>query len=112
LPVFVSYFSALFIWICLIAFLHKPPSQSSFSATKSKLSLPVWASWNWGKKYLSHTIYTNQGDFNNVLDLFRKYKFVDHDEGTSVLLSFGLLLHECWRAVEVEDDDEDSPKFL
>jgi len=112
LPVFVSYFSALFICICLIALLHKPPSQSSSSATKSKLSLPVWTSWDWGKKYLPHTIHTNRGDFNNALDLLRKYKFVDRDEGTSVILSFSLLLRECWRAVEVEDNDEDSPKFL
>jgi hypothetical protein len=37
---------------------------------------------------------------------------VDRAEGSLVVLGFGLLLRECWRAVEVEDDDEDSPEFL
>jgi hypothetical protein len=44
--------------------------------------------------------------------LLLKYKFADRDEGILVVLGFGLLLRECWRAVEVEDDDEHSPTFL
>ena len=37
---------------------------------------------------------------------------MDCDEGSLVVLGFGLLLCECWRAVEVEEDDEHSPDFL
>ena len=47
-----------------------------------------------------------------MLDLLQKSTFVDCNEGTLVVLGFGLLLRECWRAVEVEDDDENAPKFL
>ena len=47
-----------------------------------------------------------------VLDLLRTYTFANHKQGTSIALGFGLLLRECWVAVEVEDDDESSPKFL
>ena len=92
--------------------LHQASPHSSSSAEKSKLSLPIWASWDWGKTYLPHDIHTNQGEFDKALDLLYKYKFGDHDEGTSVVLGFGLLLRECWRAVEVEGDNEDSPRFL
>ena len=41
-----------------------------------------------------------------ALDLLQSYTFIDCDEGSLVVLGFGLLLHECWRAVEVEEDDE------
>ena len=37
---------------------------------------------------------------------------MDCDKGSLVVLGFGLLLCECWRAVEVEEDDEHSPDFL
>lgn len=44
--------------------------------------------------------------------MLQKSTFVDCNEGTLVVLGFGLLLRECWRAVEAEDDDENAPKFL
>lgn len=47
-----------------------------------------------------------------ALVLLHKYVFVDHNKGTHVVLAFDLLLQECWRAVKVEDDDENSPMFL
>ena len=46
-----------------------------------------------------------------ALDLLLEYPFLDRNDGTLVVLGFGLLLHECWRVVEMEDD-EDSPDFL
>lgn len=47
-----------------------------------------------------------------ALGLLRNYQFADHNKGTLVVLGFGLLLRECWRAIEVEDDDDDPPKLL
>jgi hypothetical protein len=47
-----------------------------------------------------------------VLRLLQEYEIADRDEGTSVVLGLGLLLRECWRAVEVDYDDDDAPKFL
>lgn len=44
--------------------------------------------------------------------MLREYKVADHDEGTCVVLGFGLLLREWWCAVEAEDDDESTPAFL
>jgi hypothetical protein len=37
---------------------------------------------------------------------------MDRDKGTSVALGLGLLWRDCWRAVELEDDDEDIPRFI
>jgi hypothetical protein len=50
--------------------------------------------------------------FYTALDSLQQYKFADYDEGTLVVLGFGLLLQECWRVVELENDNEDSPHFL
>lgn len=91
-------------------FIYKASPQSSSLAPELNLSLPIWASWDWGQKYLSPDIHT--GKFPLALDLLHKYTFVDQNEGTLIALGFGLLLRECWRAVEVEDDDETSPNFL
>jgi hypothetical protein len=51
-----------------------------------------------------------------VLNLLRTYSFAesfaDQNDMPFIVLGFGLLLRECGRAIEVEDDDEDAPKFL
>jgi len=47
-----------------------------------------------------------------ALEKLQRYTFMDCDEGSFVVFGFGLLLHECWRIVEVKDDDEDAPQFL
>jgi hypothetical protein len=74
--------------------------------------LPIWASWDWGEKYLPENTHVDKLEFTKELDLLRKYKFADCDKGSIVVLGFGLLLRDCWRALEVEDDDESSPNFL
>lgn len=111
LPAFVSYF---FIGLNLpnITLLRKTSAQSSSLDPESNLTLPIWASWDWGQKYLPRDIHTKPEEFQVALGLLRNYQFADHNKGTPVVLGFGLLLRECWRAIEVEDDDEDSPKFL
>lgn len=87
-------------------------AQSSSLASKSKLSLPTWASWDWDQKYLPHDVHIDLKEFDLAVGLLRDYEFDDCDKGIVVILGFGLLLRECWRAVEVERDDEDSPKYL
>ena len=81
-------------------------------ASKSKLCLPTWASWDWDQKYLSYDIHVDLNEFNLAVGLLRNYKFADCDKGILVVLGFGLLLRECWRAVEAERDDEDTPKYI
>jgi hypothetical protein len=76
------------------------------------LCLPIWASWDWGQKYLPENIHVDRLEFTKELDLLRKYKFADCDKGSIVVLGFGLLLRDCYRAMEVENDDESSPEFL
>jgi hypothetical protein len=52
-------------------------------------------------------------EFHAALDSLHKYTFAaDWDKASPVVLGFGLLLRDCWRAVEVEGDDEDAPMFL
>ena len=108
LPVSVSSFFSSYIWFCLITLIH----EASSSSLLPNRALPVWASWGWDKKYLSEDIHTRMPQFNVGLKSLQEYTFVDCDEGTSVVLGLGLLWRECWRAVKVEGDDEDFPKFL
>lgn len=111
LPVFVRQFFHLSMNFSN-TLIYKASLQSSSLAAKSKFSLPVWVSWDWDEKYLPKDIHTKWDEFRVAVDLLHGYKFADRDEGTLVVLGFGLLLRECWRAVEVEDDDETSPEFL
>ena len=90
----------------------KASAESSLSAPKSKLSLPVWASWDWGQKYLPINIHADRQEFGKEVDLLDGYMFADREAGTLITLALGLLLREYWRAVEVEDDDERAPEFL
>ena len=76
------------------------------------LSLPAWASWDWGEKYLPANIHADWQEFKKELNMLDKCKFADRNAGANIILGFGLLLRECWRAVEVEIDDESSPQFL
>jgi hypothetical protein len=85
------------------------------ASTFSKSSLPAWASWDWSQKYLPNEIHIgNDNDCNLVLDSLQETLLVDCNRniGTLIALGFGLLLRECWRAVEVEPDDESAPIFL
>jgi len=114
MPVLVSHF---FFAICMdqsnySTFIHKPSPQSSSLAAKPNLSLPAWAFWDWNQKYLPKDIHIRWHEFNVALEKLQEYTFVDRDEGSSVVLGFGLLVCECWRVVEVEDDDEDSSQFF
>lgn len=111
LPGVVSSFPPSLVNICLTIYC-KVPHESSLSATESMLCLPIWASWDWGQKYLPEKIHADKLEFSKELDLLHKYKFADCDKGTIVVLGFGLLLRDCWRALESENDDESSPKFL
>lgn len=69
-------------------------------------------SWDWGQQYLPRSIHTTLDEFHAALGLLQEYKFIDYNGATPAVLGFGLLLRECWRAVEVESDDEDAPNFL
>ncbi len=71
-------------------------------------------SWDWSQKYLPEDIHVKDGEFQTTLDLLERHRCVDYDEGCLIALGFGLLLRECWRAMEVEsdDDDQDTPNFL
>lgn len=90
----------------------KASSESSLLAPRSKLSLPVWASWDWGQKYLPANIHAGWQEFSKELELLDGYKFADCEAGSLIVLALGLLLRECWRAIELEEDDEDAPEFL
>lgn len=94
--------------------MYKPSLQSSsdLETSEPNLLLPLWASWNWSKTYLSDDIHTKYAAFARELNILCKYTFTDRDEGILVVLGLGLLLRECWRAVEAEGDDENIPRFV
>lgn len=100
------------IYLTALYMCCKASAESSLSAPKSKLSLPVWASWDWGEKYLPMNIHAGWQEFGKELELLDRYMFADHEAGSLIVLALGLLLRECWRAVELEEDDENAPEFL
>ena len=51
-------------------------------------------------------------EFKSALALLGKAKIADRNQGGLVVLGFGLLLWECWRAIEQKPGDESSPTFL
>lgn len=51
-------------------------------------------------------------EFQAALKMLREHSIFECNEGSLVVLGFGLLLRECWRAVEAEEDDESTPEFL
>lgn len=85
-------------------------SQTS-GRPKSKGNLPPWTSWKWAKKYLPAELHTAGDALRLALGTLRRTKFADAGSSTPVILGLGLLLRECWRAVEVEPDSG-TPTFL
>ena len=73
--------------------------------------MPIWTSWRWATKYLPSELHTVGDEFRVAIGLLRKARFTDRNRGTPVILGLGLLLRECWRAVEVEPDSQ-VPDFL
>jgi hypothetical protein len=57
-------------------------------------------------------IHAGWQEFSKELELLDRYMFADREAGSLIVLALGLLLRECWRAVELEEDDENAPEFL
>ncbi|KAG6377671.1 hypothetical protein JVT61DRAFT_14437 [Boletus reticuloceps] len=95
----------------LFSALHALPRLPS-GWPKSRANLPRWASWRWAKKYLPAEVHANSDVFHVALGMLRRTKFTDAGGGTPVVLGLGLLLQECWRAVEVEPNAPGFPDFL
>jgi hypothetical protein len=87
-------------------------TSTSLSSSSSKTALPLWASWRWAKKYLPEDLHTKEDLLQAAILSFQKSKLVDGNTSTSLVLGLGLLLRECWRAVEVELEDDFAPDFL
>ncbi|KAN0088258.1 hypothetical protein V8E55_005315 [Tylopilus felleus] len=98
-------------YLKLVTALHALPRICS-NHPKSRGNLPVWASWRWAKKYLPAEVHTVRDEFRIVLGAFHRARYADAGSGTPVVLGLGLLLRECWRAVEVEPNAEGFPEFL
>ncbi|KAN0086259.1 hypothetical protein V8E55_007393 [Tylopilus felleus] len=98
-------------YLKLVTAFHALPRICS-NRPKSRGNLPVWASWRQAKKYLPAEVHTIRDEFHVVLGAFRRARYADAGSGTPVVLGLGLLLRECWRAVEVEPNAKGFPEFL
>ena len=54
------------------------------------LSLPAWASWDWGEKYLPANIYADWQEFKKELNMIDKCKFANRNAGANIILGFGV----------------------
>lgn len=54
--------------------------------------------------YLSEEVHTVSNEFHLMIGLLHKANFKDCKTGTPVIMGLGLLLCNCWRALEVEPD--------
>ncbi|KAI6105970.1 hypothetical protein EDD16DRAFT_1524303 [Pisolithus croceorrhizus] len=68
-------------------------------------ALPEWALWTWGAKYLPEHIHLDRDSFLKALAQLEGEKFGSFNQGGPIVLGLGLLLRECNRAQEVEEDD-------
>ncbi|KAI5982237.1 hypothetical protein EDD15DRAFT_2378085 [Pisolithus albus] len=68
-------------------------------------ALPEWALWTWGAKYLPEHIHLDKDSFLKALAQLEGEKFGSFNQGGPIVLGLGLLLRECNRAQEVEEDD-------
>jgi hypothetical protein len=69
-------------------------------------------SWHWDERYLPEDIHSKLSEFHMALELLQEYAIADRDQGLLIGLGFGLLLRDCWAAVQLEDDAKDSPEIL
>ena len=85
---------------------HASPCPSS------RVNLPIWASWHWGRNYLPENLHIVWNKFHITSATLQKAKFADQNKGTAIILSLGLLLCKCWWAEEAEADANNMPSFL
>ncbi|KAI5998601.1 hypothetical protein EDD15DRAFT_2193972 [Pisolithus albus] len=79
-----------------------PETESHIS---TEPALPEWALWTWGAKYLPEHIHLDRDSFLKALAQLEGEKFGSFNQGGPIVLGLGLLLRECNRAQEVEEDD-------
>ncbi|KAG0691567.1 hypothetical protein DFH29DRAFT_1010761 [Suillus ampliporus] len=75
---------------------------------------PIWVSWTWSQAYLPKDIHENMETASAALENLCNYKFNSCGWGMIVVLGLGLLLRECSRAQEYEEDEAtgDVPDYL
>ncbi|KAG1721979.1 uncharacterized protein EDB91DRAFT_1256267 [Suillus paluster] len=108
----VSYLKSLSI----IPSYHQPSCCSSKASDSKawKQQLPIWVSWTWSQAYLPKDIHENMETASAALENLLNYKFNSRGWGMIVVLGLGLLLRECRRAQEYEEDEatDDVPDYL
>ncbi|KAG2738486.1 hypothetical protein P692DRAFT_20747166 [Suillus brevipes Sb2] len=75
---------------------------------------PAWATWSWEGSYLPDAVHTQLGTVETFLETVASAKITTMSSGMRVTLGLGLLLRECKRSIEHEEDDapQNTPSYI
>ncbi|KAG1873079.1 hypothetical protein F4604DRAFT_1681149 [Suillus subluteus] len=70
-----------------------------------ELNLPQWADWSWRESYLPENLHGSQDMVKASLKLLTKAPIRSSYSATLVVLGLGLILRDCKRVIEYEEDE-------
>ncbi|KAG2158722.1 uncharacterized protein EDB93DRAFT_1245954 [Suillus bovinus] len=72
---------------------------------KEQKEWPAWATWSWEGSYLPSGVHSVDRDVHKFLQIAESVKISGFSSAMRVTLGLGLLLRECKRAIEYEEDE-------
>ncbi|KAG1740266.1 hypothetical protein EDB19DRAFT_1828489 [Suillus lakei] len=75
---------------------------------------PTWATWSWDRSHLPNSVHSDEHELNKFLEIVLPAKISGLVSAMKVSLGCGMLLRECKRVIEYEEDEAtpNTPSYL
>ncbi|KAG1863116.1 hypothetical protein F4604DRAFT_1683705 [Suillus subluteus] len=75
---------------------------------------PAWATWSWDRSHLPNSVHSDERELNKFLEIVVSAKISGLVSAMGVSLGLGMLLRECKRVIEYEEDEAtpNTPSYL
>ncbi|KAG1747473.1 hypothetical protein EDB19DRAFT_1826196 [Suillus lakei] len=75
---------------------------------------PAWATWSWDRSHLPNSVHSDERELNKFLEIVLSTKISGLESAMKVSLGLGMLLRECKRVIEYEEDEAtpNTPSYL
>ncbi|KAG2130404.1 hypothetical protein DEU56DRAFT_914835, partial [Suillus clintonianus] len=75
---------------------------------------PAWATWSWDRSHLPNSVHSDERELNKFLEIVLSAKISGLESAMKVSLGLGMLLRECKRVIEYEEDEAtlNTPSYL
>ncbi|KAG2745130.1 hypothetical protein P692DRAFT_20742858 [Suillus brevipes Sb2] len=75
---------------------------------------PAWATWSWDESHLPNSVHSDDSELNKFLEMVVSAKISGVVSAMKVGLGLGMLLRECKRVIEYEEDEAtpNTPSYL